>query len=129
MTTGPVDRLLEGIRTANVPGAQALADDAVLDATVPHWRFTVGGGERIAAQFAEWYADPGEFEEIHRTPLPDGELVRFFLVWEEKGVPHGAHQTHVLQVHGDRIVSDTMFCGGRWPASLLAEMESQAHAG
>jgi len=31
---------------------------------------------------------------------------------------------HVLTVRDDRIVSDMVFCGGRWPASLLAEMEA-----
>jgi hypothetical protein len=31
---------------------------------------------------------------------------------------------HRLIVRDDRIVADTVFCGGRWPASLLAEMES-----
>jgi len=33
----------------------------------------------------------------------------------------------VLAVRDNRIVADTVFCGGRWPASLLAEMEA-AHA-
>jgi hypothetical protein len=31
---------------------------------------------------------------------------------------------HLLMVRDDQIVSDTVFCGGRWPASLLAEMEA-----
>lgn len=35
-----------------------------------------------------------------------------------------AHHMHVLTVRDDLIVADTVFCGGRWPASLLAEMEA-----
>jgi hypothetical protein len=31
---------------------------------------------------------------------------------------------HRLTVRDDQIVADTVFCGGRWPASLLAEMEA-----
>jgi hypothetical protein len=27
-------------------------------------------------------------------------------------------------VRNDRIVADLAFCGGRWPAALLAEMEA-----
>jgi hypothetical protein len=27
-------------------------------------------------------------------------------------------------VRDDKIVADTVFCGGRWPASLLADMEA-----
>ena len=38
--------------------------------------------------------------------------------------PHAGHHLHVLTVRDDRIVSDMVFCGGRWPAALLAEMEA-----
>jgi hypothetical protein len=31
---------------------------------------------------------------------------------------------HLLTVRGGLIAADTVFCGGRWPASLLAEMEA-----
>ena len=47
-----------------------------------------------------------------------------YLGWSEDGVPHAAHHLHVLTVRDDRIVSDMVFCGGRWPASLLADMEA-----
>lgn len=121
-----IDAYLDRIRSG-VPGAsEAFAPHAVLDATVPHWRFSVHGAERVHRQLDAWFADPGEFEELERTPLPDGELVRFFLVWNEDGVPHGAHQTHILRLEDGKIASDTMFCGGRWPASLLAEMQQEA---
>jgi hypothetical protein len=42
-------------------------------------------------------------------------------------VPHAGHDLHVLTVRDARIVADTVFCGGRWPASVLAEMAA-AHA-
>jgi hypothetical protein len=31
---------------------------------------------------------------------------------------------HLLTVDGDRLSRDTVFCGGRWSADLLAEMEA-----
>lgn len=123
-----VDRWLEGVQNADVGSRDVFADDAVLDATVPGWRFSLRGAERIEAQFDHWYADVGRFEELERVSLPGGELVRFFLTWKEAGVPHAAHQAHLLMIRDDRIVADTMFCGGRWPASLLAEMEAEALA-
>ncbi len=52
------------------------------------------------------------------------EIVEYTLSWSENGVPHAGHHLHVLTVRDDRIVADTVFCGGRWPASLLAEMEA-----
>jgi len=34
-----------------------------------------------------------------------------------------SHQVHLITVDGDGISRDTVSCGGRWPAVLLAEME------
>jgi hypothetical protein len=120
--TGVVDRFLAGIEAGDLPQG-LFADDAGLDATVPNWRFRVEGGEAVRAELARWYADPGRFLELHRTPLPDGELVEFALGWDEDGVPHRAHQAHIVRVADDRILADTAFCGGRWPADLIAQME------
>ena len=126
--THPVDQLLAAIEAGTAPPAGVFADDAVLDATVPNWRFSVRGEEAVRGQLGGWYRDPAQFDELRRRPLPDGELVEFELTWEENGVPHACHQVHVLQVTVGRIVTDTVFCGGRWPASLLAEMAEAEHA-
>ena len=124
MADTAVDRLLAAITAGTGIGTDVFADDAVLDATVPNWRYAVAGAGAIRRQLAGWYADPGTFEEIDRTPIGGGEVVRFLLTWTEHGELHAAHQAHLLQVRDDRIVSDTLFCGGRWPAPLLAEMAS-----
>jgi hypothetical protein len=118
----PVDRLLAGIEAGSVP-AGIFTDDATLDATVPNWRFSVRGGDAVRHELGRWYADPGRFESLLRNPLPDGELVEFTLAWEEDGVPHGCHQAHILKVVGGQVATDTAFCGGRWPAALLAKMQ------
>ena len=124
----PVTALLAAAQTGQPVPSDMLTDDVVLDATVPNWRFTCRGAERVRDQFAEWYADPGEFESLMRTPIPGGELVEFVLTWSEAGVPYAAHQAHVIQVVDGRIAKDTVFCGGRWDAGLLAEMEEASHA-
>ena len=67
-------------------------------------------------------------EDVSRTPLPGGELVTFTLRWEEGGVPHAVHQAHVLSIVDGRIQGDQVWCGGRWPAALLAEMAGTAGA-
>jgi hypothetical protein len=122
-----VDDLLTGIVAGAIPAA-VFCDDAVLDATVPNWRFSVRGGDSVRTELGRWYADPGHFEELRRIPLPDGELVEFALTWEEQGIPHACHQAHLLRLRDGRIASDTAFCGGRWPAPLIAEMEAAATA-
>lgn len=120
-----VTMLLGAIERGDTDGlADAFAPNAILDATIPHWRFSVTGADAIADQLASWFAEPGVFEELHRTPLHNGELVEFVLTWHENGVPHAVHQAHIVKLAQERIVEDVMFCGGRWPAELLAEMEA-----
>jgi hypothetical protein len=121
LTTTPVDQLLAGIQAGSIP-AGIFSTDATLDATVPNWRFSVSGAEAVRAELGQWYADAGQFERLERTSLPDGELVEFTLTWEERGVPHTCHQAHILRIAAGRVSADTAFCGGRWPASLVAQM-------
>ncbi|MGH8993902.1 MAG: hypothetical protein ACRDYV_01815 [Acidimicrobiia bacterium] len=124
-----VARLLGAMESGCRPSAGVFAADAVLDATVPHWRFTRHGEDAVRGTLAEWYRDRGRFESLSRTPLPTGELVEFMLSWEEDGIAHAAHQIHVLRLDDGQIIADTVFCGGRWPAALLADMlEAEAAA-
>ena len=125
---GPVERYLQAIEQGAMEGCDAVSPNMEMDATLPHWRFGVKGGPAVLAELSRWYADPGTFEELERTPLPGGELVEFTLRWEEDGVPHAVHQVHILEVTDRRITRAQVWCGGRWPASLLAEMAEAASA-
>lgn len=128
-TTSTVDRLLDAACTgAGVP-ADLFAEGAVLDATVPDWRFTARGPEAMARQYSGWFADPAVMEELERHAVAGGEVVRYLLTWSERGVPHAAHHCHLLRFAPDgRIAADTFFCGGRWDAGLLARMAAAADA-
>ncbi len=120
-----IERFLTAIQTATIPACDAWSADATLDATVPNWRLHACGPDAIRAEYARWFAEPGQFGELRRGRLDgDGEVVEYTLSWTENGVPHAAHHMHRLTVRDDQIVADTVFCGGRWPASLLAEMEA-----
>jgi hypothetical protein len=117
-----VDRFLAGVTSAGVADLDVWETGAVLDATVPNWRMRAHGPREIRTMLSGWYAAPGRFEDLIRTPIPDGELIEFLLVWTEAGVPHAAHQAHVVRTVEDAIVSHVVYCGGRWPAGLLAQM-------
>lgn len=123
-TATTVDALLDAIRSGRGIPSALYSDGAVLDATVPNWRHFVEGPEAIAAEYARWFADPAVTEELERFPTEDGEVVRYLLSWRQHGVPHAAHHTHLLTLDSDgRISKDVVFCGGRWDAALLAQME------
>jgi hypothetical protein len=117
----PIGALLAGIEAGVVP-IGVFSEDAFLDATVPNWRFTARGAAAVHAELSRWYADPGTFEDLRRSRIDKGELVEFTLTWEENGVSHMCHQAHILSLRDGQVDSDTAFCGGRWPAELIAEM-------
>ena len=123
-TTG-VDLLLDGI-TAGAVSPDAYAADAVWDGVVPGWRFALRGAEAIAAEYARWFAQPTELSELRRHDTATGVVVEYTVTWQEEGIPHAGRHVHVLTVDRatGRIVEDHVWCGGRWPAALLAEMEA-----
>ena len=124
--TPVIEKFLQAIETATISGCDVWSADATLDATVPNWRLHAVGADAIRAEYARWFADPARFDELRRYAVEGGptEIVEYTLSWTENGVPHAGHHLHVLTVRDDRIVSDMVFCGGRWPAALLAEMEA-----
>ncbi len=129
MTT-TTDRFIEAVASgAGVP-PDLLADDVVLDATVPDWRFTVRGPEAVARQYGLWFDTPATLEELERWSGPGGEVLTYLQALEVNGVPHAAHHCHLLRFDADgRIVRDRFFCGGRWHAARLAEMAAAEPAG
>lgn len=121
--TGAVDDFLRAIENAAIPDCLAWHQDATLDATVPNWRMHLSGADAIRGEYARWFADPGHFHDLHRHQADGGhEVVEYTLSWQENGVPHAAHHLHLLTMKDGLILRDMVFCGGRWPASLLAEM-------
>ena len=126
--TQAVDAFLGAVEHGTIGSCSAWAPDAVLDATTPGWRFRMVGPAAIRTEYAQWFADPGRFEELRRIAIPGGEVVQYLLTWTENGAPHAAHHMHVFEVSHGRIDADTVMCGGRWPASLLAEMQTSQQA-
>lgn len=128
--TGTVGRFLEAVSAGAGVAADLFTPDAVLDATVPGWRFAARGADAVARQYSGWFTDPAVLEELERLPVDGGEVVTYLIAWVERGVPHAAHHCHVLRLGADgRIAADRFFCGGRWDAGLLAQMAAASDAG
>lgn len=123
-TTTVVDRLLAVVAGTRPTGDDVYAADAELDAVVPGWRFAVRGAPAIGDQLAEWFRCPAALEELECRSTAGGAVLTYTVTWEEQGVPHAGRHVHVLSIIDDRIVRDQFWCGGRWPAPLLAEMEA-----
>jgi hypothetical protein len=124
MTTDTVTRFLDAISAGTGIPADLFASDCLLDATVPMWRFEQHGPPRVAGQLSHWFADPATLSEVRRQPVDGGEVLQFTLAWTEDGTPMAAHQVHVLDLDDQgRIAHLQVWCGGRWEAGLLAEIE------
>lgn len=125
-THAAVDQLLTALESGDRVEDGAFAADAVLDFTVPNWRFTVRGAANIADAWKDFHGVPGRFEQLRRQPTPSGEVVEYTLTWAEPDGTHAVHHCHLLEVRAGAIVSDTAFCGGRWGPALLAEMGARS---
>jgi len=139
-STDPAQRLIDSIAAGTGVPADLFAADAVLDATVPNWRYETSGGAAISRELSTWYRDPATIDKVVRRPIPGGVAIELDFSWEDGGVPHASHQLHLLTFNssdnssgdgsgdssgdGRAIVAHTAFCGGRWSADLLAEMEA-----
>ena len=123
-TQTAIDRMLAAIISTKIDACDAWTDDAILDATVPNWRFHARGVSHVKRVYRRWFADPAQMRYLRRWRVPHGEIVEYLLTWTEDGVPHAGHHLHVIDLRDGLIERDTFFCGGRWPAGLIAEMEA-----
>jgi hypothetical protein len=127
-TSTVVDGFLDDVLRGSMSPAH-YARRAVLDAVVPGWRFTAEGPDAIAEEYRRWFRDPGRFEDLRRLPTATGEIVEYTLTWTEDGVAHTGRHVHVIDLDDTgAIVSDHVWCGGRWSAELLAQMDQAGHA-
>jgi hypothetical protein len=122
MNNDPVGDFLKAVETAAIDGTDFYAEDAVLDATVPNWRFHAVGPQAIKAAYTQWFSDPATFVALDRIPVPDGELVIYEHEWFQGAVRHRGHHAHYLVVREGKIASDTVWCGGKWPEPLLNDI-------
>ena len=129
VTNNRLEQLYAAVEHGLPIDAGVFSDDVLFDATVPMWRFHRRGAAATVAELGGWYADAGRFEEFQTFALPGGALVEFVLTWEQSGVPYACHQTHRMEFDADgRIRRLHVWCGGRWPANLLAEMAQAEQA-
>jgi hypothetical protein len=128
ITSTAIDGFLADVLAGSMAPSH-YARRAVLDAVVPGWRFAAEGPGPIAAEYGRWFRHPGRFDDLRRLPTPSGEVVEYTLSWTEDGVAHTGRHVHVIDLDDTgAIVSDHVWCGGRWPADLLAQMEQARHA-
>jgi hypothetical protein len=128
ITSTAIDGFLADVLRGSVSSTH-YGPRAALDAVVPGWRLAAEGPDAIAEEYRRWFRHPGRFEDLRRVLTGTGEVVEYTLTWTEDGVAHTGRHVHVIDLDDTgAIVSDHVWCGGRWPADLLAQMEQARHA-
>ena len=123
-TTTATQRWLNAIAGGAGMPDDLFAEDVVFDATVPNWRYETTGRAAVTSELAQWYRHPTTVERRQERTIDGGVAIELDLSWEDGGVPHAAHQLHLLSIEDGRITRDVAFCGGRWHADLIADMEA-----
>lgn len=122
-----VQRFLASVVSGRLP-LDLYAPDAVLDATVPGWRFQAHGPDAIVEEYSRWFTGPCRLHTIEQHALPDGALVRYVQDYDLGPASITTHHMHRLTIVDERITRDVVFCGGRWGQEVVAQMGAAAHA-
>ncbi len=69
---GPVEWYLAAIEGAAIGGCDALSPKVTLDATVPHWRFSVRGDAAMRAELSRCTPTLGVSRSSNAPPCPLG---------------------------------------------------------
>lgn len=96
--TDAIDQFVAAVESGGFTSLNVFADDAILDVTIPDWRFTVRGAAAIRRELATWLPGRTNIEEIHRFPMSGGEAVELSLSWEAAGIAYACHQLHLRNV-------------------------------
>lgn len=104
------------------------ADDALVDANVPTWRFQRKGIEEITSQYRDWLA-PGTYQVLNSREweAPWGSIIEN--EQREPGENGGevySRQLHMLFTDGDKVTRHIMYCTGQWDAETEARQKAEA---
>lgn len=115
-STRTVEELLntyrERLESEDFEGLAGLyAPGALLDVTLPGWRFQLEGRRAIAAQFGHWYAIPAKILRWDVRPAGWGAVLEAEELHDD-GIYF--RYTYHLVVEDGSIVRHLVFCPGAW---------------
>ena len=129
----PIERFIMAVETRDWDGFVALlADDVVLDATVPEWRYQLEG-PAVAEELRSWTAGhPWQVTEHRFSPTPDGGVLELQLHGDCPGdgdhTPHEemSRQAAVFTLRDGLVVEFRLYCAGEWNEEVIARIAADA---
>ncbi len=116
-------------RTRDVEGMRAAyADDVVLDAHVPGWRFQLEGPDKTIAWFTDTIAGLGDYRIpwSRVTTGPDVVVLEWEMRVGEGDQERLCQQVDVLHLAGGRVTEHVFWCTGIWDPATVARQRAEA---
>jgi hypothetical protein len=103
------------------------AEDVLLDAVVPTWRFQLGGREALRELLATEEFLPGRRVTVaHRTPTADGVLLEIETWAPLHSEDRMWRETVQIRTAGGAVTEVVVYCSGIWDAATIARQAVEA---
>jgi ketosteroid isomerase-like protein len=109
--------------------AELYRPDALLDVSVPQWRYQLQGREAIRQALAEELAPlVGSARVTGRraTRTDDGVVVELEVRFEQGGEERQWREVHLFHTDGTAITEHLNYCTGVWDAATIARQAVEA---
>jgi hypothetical protein len=103
--------------------------DAVIDVSVPQWRFQLQGREAIRELLREELAHlegGGRVSGWRVTPIDDGLVAEVEVRFVEDGEERQWREVHLFHTKDDAIAEHVNYCTGIWDAATIARHAVEA---
>ena len=109
--------------------AELYRPDALLDVSVPQWRYQLQGREAIRQALAEDLAPivgSARVTEQRATPTEDGVVVELEVRFVQAGEERQWREVHLFHTDGTAITEHLNYCTGVWDAATIARQAVEA---
>lgn len=109
--------------------AELYRPDALLDVSVPQWRYQLQGREAIRQALAEELAlvvESGRVTGQRATRTDDGVVVELEVRFEQDGEERQWREVHLFHTDGTAITEHLNYCTGVWDAATIARQAVEA---
>lgn len=109
--------------------AELYRPDALLDVSVPQWRYQLQGREAIRQALAEELAPLDGSARVtgqRATQTDDGVVVELEVRFEQDGEERQWREVHLFHTDGAAITEHLNYCTGVWDAATIARQAVEA---
>lgn len=109
--------------------AELYRPDALLDVSVPQWRYQLQGREAIRQALAEELAPllgSARVTGQRATRTDDGVVVELEVRFEQDGEERQWREVHLFHTDGAAITEHLNYCTGVWDATTIARQAVEA---